>query len=70
MGFSDDEIAQRADRLIDGLIAWGDVDAVAERLAQHRRAGADHIAVNVLTDSPDALPVDQWRSLAAKDPGR
>jgi probable F420-dependent oxidoreductase len=66
MGFSDDEIGQRADRLVDSLIAWGDVDAVAERIAQHRRAGADHVAVNVVAESPDALPVDQWRSLAAK----
>jgi probable F420-dependent oxidoreductase len=64
MGFSDDEIAQRADRLVDGLIAWGDVDAVAERIAQHRRAGADHVAVNVIAGS-DALPVAAWRSLAA-----
>lgn len=65
MGFSDDEIAQRADRLVDGLVAWGDVDAVAERLAQQRRAGADHVAVNVLAESPGALPVDKWRALAA-----
>jgi probable F420-dependent oxidoreductase len=65
MGFSDEEITQRADRLVDGLIAWGEVDAVAERLAQHRRAGADHVAINVIAASPDALPVDQWRSLAA-----
>jgi probable F420-dependent oxidoreductase len=65
MGFSDDEIAQRADRLVDGLIAWGDVDAVAARIEHQRRAGADHVAVNVLAESPDALPVDKWRSLAA-----
>jgi probable F420-dependent oxidoreductase len=65
MGFSDDEIAQRADRLVDALIAWGDVDAIAERVAQHRRAGADHVAVNVVADSPETLPVDKWRSLAA-----
>lgn len=69
MGFSDDEIEERADRLVDGLIAWGDVDAVAERLAQHRRAGADHLAVNVIVDSPDAPPVDAWRSLG-RDAGR
>jgi probable F420-dependent oxidoreductase len=65
MGFSDDEIAQRADRLVDALIAWGDVDAIAERVAQHRRAGADHVAVNVVADSSETLPVDKWRSLAA-----
>jgi probable F420-dependent oxidoreductase len=65
MGFSDDEIAQRADRLVDGLIACGDIDAVAGRIAQHQRAGADHVAVNVIADSPDELPIDKWRSLAA-----
>jgi hypothetical protein len=58
-------IAQRADRLVDGLIACGDIDAVAERTVQHQRAGADHVAINVISDSPDELPIDKWRSLAA-----
>jgi probable F420-dependent oxidoreductase len=65
MGFGDDEIAQRADRIVDGLIAWGDADAVVERVAQHWRAGADHVAVNVVAESPDILPMEQWSSLAA-----
>lgn len=63
MGFSDDEIARLADRLVDALVAWGDVDAVAARVADHRRAGADHVAVGV--GSADTLPVDQLAQLAA-----
>jgi len=65
MGFSDEEIAQRADRLVDSLIAWGDVDAIADRIAQHHDAGADHVAVNVVAPVSGALPVDEWRALAA-----
>jgi probable F420-dependent oxidoreductase len=59
MGFTDDEIARRADRLVDALVPWGDAASVAARLTEQLRAGADHVAVSVMNDSPDA-----WRQLA------
>jgi len=64
MGFADDEITQLDDRLVDATVAWGDIDAVAARISEHLRAGADHVALAVITGSPDTLPVDQWRQLA------
>jgi probable F420-dependent oxidoreductase len=65
MGFAEDEIAQLSDRLVDALVAWGDVDAIAARVAEHRQAGADQVALSVLSAGPpDSLPVDQWRLLA------
>ncbi len=56
-----------SDRLIDALVAWGDEAAIAERLAQHRQAGADHICIQVLDSDFRGLPLPQWRRLAAVD---
>jgi probable F420-dependent oxidoreductase len=65
MGFAEDEIAQLSDRLVDALVAWGDLDAVAARVAEHLRAGADQVALSVVSAGPPgALPVEQWRQLA------
>jgi probable F420-dependent oxidoreductase len=64
LGYADEEIESLADRLVDDLVAWGDTDAVATRIAEHRTAGADHVAIQVLTDT-QAAPRDQWRALAA-----
>jgi probable F420-dependent oxidoreductase len=60
MGFTDDDIAQFSDRLVDALLVHGDVDAVAERVSAHHRAGADHVAVGSVTP----LPAERWRDLA------
>lgn len=65
MGFAEDEIAQLSDRLVDAVVAWGDLDAVAARVAEHLRAGADQVALSVMSaDPPGSLPVQQWRQLA------
>jgi probable F420-dependent oxidoreductase len=34
-----------SDRLIDAIVAWGDADRLAERIAEFHAAGADHVAV-------------------------
>jgi hypothetical protein len=65
MGFAEDEIAQLSNRLVDAVVAWGDLDAVAARVAAHLRAGADQVALSVVSAAPPgALPVQQWRQLA------
>jgi probable F420-dependent oxidoreductase len=61
MGFSDDDIADRSDRLVDGLVVWGDVDAIAARVDEHRVAGADHVAVSLLTDD-----LADWQAVARR----
>jgi probable F420-dependent oxidoreductase len=64
-GFTDADIADGgSDRLVDALVVWGDEAAIAERVQQHRDAGADHVCIQVLTSDPTALPVEQWRALA------
>jgi probable F420-dependent oxidoreductase len=64
MGFGPEETTALSDRLVDSLVAWGDAEAIAARVTQQRDAGADHVAVNVIDRSPDALPVEGWRQLA------
>lgn len=55
LGFTDDDIARPgSDRLVDAVVAYGTTDAIAARLNEHLDAGADHVAVQVLT-GPDKL---------------
>ena len=63
-GFEDADFADGgSDRLVDALVAWGDVDAVAARVREHLDAGADHVAVQpVISDVGRAL--DALRALA------
>jgi probable F420-dependent oxidoreductase len=64
-GITDDDIADGgSDRLVDMVVAWGDVDAVRARVQAHLDAGADHVAVQVLTPERGTLPLDDWRKLA------
>jgi probable F420-dependent oxidoreductase len=65
MGFTDDEITRLSDRLVDGIVAWGDVETITARISEHELAGADHVALIVTTASPDRVPVDEWRQLAS-----
>ncbi len=55
LGFTDSDVAKPgSDRLVDAVVAYGTVDAIAARLQQHLDAGADHVPVQVLT-SPEKL---------------
>ncbi|BBY43959.1 LLM class F420-dependent oxidoreductase [Mycolicibacterium celeriflavum] len=63
LGFTDADVAKPgSDRLVDALVAYGTVDAIAARLKEHLDAGADHVPVQVLT-RPDKL-VDALADLA------
>ncbi len=48
MGFTDDDVATISDRLVDAVVVHGGPDDVAERVAAHRAAGADHVSVGTL----------------------
>ena len=55
LGFTDDDVERPgSDRLIDSLVAYGSPDQIAARLTEHRQAGADHVAIQVL-GGPDEL---------------
>ncbi|GAA3436110.1 LLM class F420-dependent oxidoreductase [Kutzneria kofuensis] len=68
LGFDDTDFADGgSDKLVDGTVAVGDEDVVAEWLRRHLDAGADHVAIQVLNDP---LPVAEWRSLSGLTQGR
>jgi probable F420-dependent oxidoreductase len=51
LGFTEADLADGgSDRLIDALVAWGDVDAVKQRVGEHLDAGADQVAIQVLDE--------------------
>lgn len=65
MGQGHDRDGQRA---AHALVAWGDVEDVRRRVKEHLDAGADHVALQVLTadsGAPAALPLREWRELSA-----
>jgi probable F420-dependent oxidoreductase len=64
LGYSDDDIEQLSDRVIDATVAWGDVDTIRARVHAHLDAGADHVCVQVLSPERGVTPVAAWRELA------
>ena len=47
-GFSESDIADVSDRLLDGIATWGDLDSIAARVAKYRAAGADQVVLRIL----------------------
>ena len=65
LGWPHDELeAPGSDRIFDAVVAWGDDREIARRLRLHYEAGADHVAVQVLTATPQQAPLDDLRRLA------
>ncbi len=65
LGWGDDDLGGGgSDELVDALVAWGEPDAIAARVAEHHDAGADHVCVQVLDSDVTKLPLDEWRALA------
>lgn len=61
LGWGDRDLANGgSDKLVDAIVAWGDVAAVKARAEAHRKNGADHVALQVLGDD---LP-GQLRAIA------
>lgn len=66
LGFEDADFADGgSDRVIDALVAHGDAATVAARLREHLDAGADHVAVQMLTATKGDDPLPPLRELAA-----
>jgi len=64
-GFTQTDIDDITDRLVDGIVACGDIDVTVERVQQHLDAGADHVCIQVLVAENDLdTTIDHWRSLA------
>jgi probable F420-dependent oxidoreductase len=64
LGWTDDDLRDGgSDRLVDALVARGTPDQVAARLDEHLTAGADHVCLQLLTES-DADPRSGYDALA------
>ena len=66
LGFSSDDCKNGgSDRLVDAIVAWGDLDTIRKRIRAHQSAGADHVCIQALTANPNLLPLQEWRELAS-----
>ena len=66
LGFGDHDLTGGgSDRLVDALVAWGPAERVVRRVHEHLDAGADHVAIQVLTADPARVPLEEWTDLAA-----
>lgn len=64
-GWGDEDLADGgSDRLVDAIVAWGDEQAVVDRVAAHHERGADHVALQVLPLDGSSVPMDDWHHLA------
>ncbi len=69
LGYTDEDISGGgSDRLVDAIVAWGDEAEIAERVAEHIDAGADHVLLQPLGPLDEA--VRQLEALAATVLGR
>jgi len=65
LGWPRDELQPPgSDRVFDAVVAWGEDEAIASTVRRHHDAGADHVAVQVLTPTPEHAPLDDLRRLA------
>ena len=67
-GFTDEDVTQVSDRLMDALFAWGTPEQIARRIEAHFAAGADHVCLQVVRGSVMKFtdpPLEAWRTLAA-----
>jgi probable F420-dependent oxidoreductase len=63
-GFAEEDLTGGgSDRLIDSVVAWGDVETIGARIHAHQQAGADHVCLHVVGAGP-GMPLAQWRGLA------
>ena len=69
LGYTDDDLGDKqrppSDRMVDAIVAWGTMDQVIARVKEHFDAGASHVSLQVLDADFAALPMRQWRELAA-----
>jgi probable F420-dependent oxidoreductase len=69
LGFEESDISNGgSDRLIDAIIAWGDLKTVMSRIREHHAAGADHVCIQVVTDDSKTFPMREYRELASTFP--
>jgi probable F420-dependent oxidoreductase len=64
LGFTDDDLDTPIDEVVDALIMLGGPDDIAARVRAHLDAGADHVALHVISDEPDTVPLREWAAFS------
>ncbi|MGK3202008.1 TIGR03620 family F420-dependent LLM class oxidoreductase [Amycolatopsis sp. MEPSY49] len=64
LGYTQEEIDGAADRIVDDLVFWGDLDTIITKLGGHLDAGADHVGIQVIGVEPGESAMPHWRRLA------
>lgn len=67
LGFTDGDISDASDQLLDAVFAIGSIEDIRARIDEHMLAGADHVCLQAITGK--GLDIDAalegWRRLAA-----
>jgi len=62
LGYTEQEITEVSDRLVDAIVGYGDAARIAAKVREHLAAGADHVMV-MTTGTDFAGGVDQLEQL-------
>jgi probable F420-dependent oxidoreductase len=66
LGWADADIENDGtDRLLEAVVAIGDVDAIVERVNEHLAAGADHVCVQIRAEKSTDPAIGAYQELAA-----
>jgi hypothetical protein len=55
LGYSEREIAQVSDRLVDGIVGYGDAAAIAAKVRIHLDVGADHMVMSTAAELAEGV---------------
>ena len=70
-GFTEEDVKNGgSDRLVDAIVAWGDMGVIVDRIRAHQSAGADHVCIQVLTTEPRVLPLPSMARAGSCPVGR
>ncbi|MDX6335750.1 MAG: hypothetical protein QOG05_3090 [Streptosporangiaceae bacterium] len=69
MGFTESDIASLSNRLLDDLVIWGSAGSITARVREHLDAGADQVALTVLSQDGPPRVIEVARELAGRFPG-
>jgi probable F420-dependent oxidoreductase len=64
LGYSEQDLAEVSDRLVDAVMAHGDPAAIAVKVREHLAAGADHVTLLPPIGTDFSVGVDQLERLA------
>jgi probable F420-dependent oxidoreductase len=65
LGWTDHDVDNATDALVEAVVAIGDVDAIVKRVNDHLDAGADHVCLQVRGERSNDPALEAYEELAA-----